>query len=84
MNSEELKTWGWREETPDDSMGDMSLWGLGAAAAALGINGKSKSEGGNNIVYDVHHLGEQSGDQTYSVDGKQYQVRSRFVLFSEY
>jgi hypothetical protein len=62
----------------------MDHWQTRTVAEALGINGRPKADGGNNIAYDIRH--QESGNpevQTYKVDGKEYRVRF-FTLYLVY
>jgi hypothetical protein len=64
-----------------DVYADMDHWQTTSVVKALGVNGKSKADGGNNIAYDVRHQDPGNlGAQTYKVDGKDYRVHFLFCV----
>ncbi|KAJ4356279.1 uncharacterized protein N0V89_004310 [Didymosphaeria variabile] len=81
---QELRTWGWHDFYSSSAHADMDHWQVSSVVEALGINGKPKAEGGNNVPYDVQHWDPDAKDekgndinkrnQKYKVDDKEYRV----------
>jgi len=74
---EDLKTWFWHDLDDDQRYCDIaSRWEMGHALKSLGLNPKSKKNGGENECYTIEHQ-SRSGppiNQFYTVGDKQYRV----------
>lgn len=83
---QELDTWYWREMSPSSKGCQLQeYWEFRVMLAALGLNGRPRSEGGDNVCSRVEHWDankEEGGKQVsainqwYNVDGKDYHVKS--------
>ena len=83
---QELDTWYWREMSPSSKGCQLQeYWEFPAMLAALGLNGRPKSGGGDNVCLRVEHWDpnkEEGGKQVpainqwYKVDGKDYHVNA--------
>lgn len=81
---QELATWKWSEVDPSTYSCKMDdHWKMSSAMEALGLNGKPRSEGGDNVCFRVEHWDPKAVkdgqripaiNQWYNVDGTDYQV----------
>jgi hypothetical protein len=83
---QELHDWYWHELNPTSEGCQLDdNWKVPATMRALGLDGKAKSAGGNNVCYRIEHWDpnkEENGrqipaiNQWYQVDGNSYRVSS--------